>query len=88
MVMGEFQMSGVQEKIISGTVLHVMNGTGLLCQQQHVTELLPQNYTQVGGVYDGSEIRPQFLSTFDNVQHLPVEELVPEDREPRFFRIK
>jgi hypothetical protein len=55
-------------------------------QQQRVSELLPQNYTQVGGIY-GLEIRPQFLSTVDNVQ-LTVEEFVAEDREPRFFRVK
>ena len=70
------------------TTVHVKNEeAGVLLQQQpQVTELQPQNYTQVGGVY-GLEIRPQFLSSIDNVQ-LTVEGFVTEDRQPRFFRIK
>jgi hypothetical protein len=88
--MTDLQMSSIQERMISGTVVHFTNdsGTGVLFQQQQVTELLPQNYTQVGGVYDRLGIRPQFLNSIDNVQSFPVEELVADDREPRFFRIK
>jgi len=87
--MAELQMSGAQAITISGTVVHFTNdyGTGVLLQQQQVTELLPQNYTQVGGVY-GLEICPQFLTSIDNVQRPAMEGLVAEEREPRFFRIK
>jgi len=57
-------------------------------QQQSVTEMLPQNYTQVGGIY-GAEIRPQFLDSIDNVQQsINLGEYLSEERAPRFFRIK
>jgi hypothetical protein len=86
MIMAE-QTSGIQKRV-DGTILHFTNdyGTGVVLQQESATELLPQNYTQVGGVY-GLEIRPQFLSSIDNVQ-IVAETIVADEREPRFFRIK
>jgi hypothetical protein len=55
-------------------------------QQQDVAELTPRNYTQIGGVY-GDELRPQFLSSVDNVQ-ISLDESDTNSCEPRFFRMK
>jgi hypothetical protein len=34
---------------------------------------LPDSYTQVNGIYSGSQIMPQFLNAVDNVQFPPIE---------------
>jgi hypothetical protein len=59
------------------------NGAQQLC--------LPENYTQVNGIY-GSLITPQFLNAADNVNH-SLDELwktvqaYEQSDEPRFFRM-
>ncbi|MGA9393205.1 MAG: hypothetical protein WBV69_22440 [Candidatus Sulfotelmatobacter sp.] len=34
---------------------------------------IPDSYTQVNGIYSGSQIAPQFLNAVDNVQFPPIE---------------
>jgi len=52
---------------------------------------MPENYTQVTGIY-GGVVTPQFLSSPDNVQHSPVEvekaeQAYAEEQTLRFFRM-
>jgi hypothetical protein len=85
--MQRLQISTFHQNIVSGgTVVSIEGDLARLFPQQPPVEMQPKNYTQVGGVY-GLEIRPQFLTTVDNV-HLAVEGFVAGDSEPRFFRIK
>jgi hypothetical protein len=54
---------------------------------------IPDNYTQVNGIYSESQIMPQFLNAMDNVQFPPIEVQRLEHsyiqrQDLRFFRMR
>jgi len=54
---------------------------------------IPDSYTQVNGIYAGTQIMPQFLNAVDNVQFPPIElqrleQSYAQRQDLRFFRMR